>query len=205
MVQSNKRFLQMGCAMLAGMGMLATCLLIGVVVYILANNVLTVGSEFTTAVSLAYDVIYETKAADVNSIQPVQSQTIGNLTVVVVQYEVEGTTAVTHVLTRQEGRQYLVESADRLGGTAVPGLVVEVWHHPNRLDSELLVYGRVEDDAIERIQLHWSMGYQPDVPVVDGTFLFFQSWSPVDGLPQLDELVAYDAAGSRVLHIPVMP
>lgn len=187
---------------LLALGAVAACLIVSLVVYFLVSEPLTVGPTFTTAEALAYDVVYESVAGAATDIRTVQSQTVADLTAVVVQYEHDGRVTVRHVLTRAEGRQYLVEPSERLAGTAVPGsIMVEVWQHDNRLDSEVLVYGRVEDESIERVALVWSTGYKVETAVVEGTFLFFQSWSPVDGGPKLEQVIGYDKTGAMVLQL----
>ncbi|MCI0574985.1 MAG: hypothetical protein L0332_29985, partial [Chloroflexi bacterium] len=107
--------------------------------------------SFTTAETLAYDVVYETAGADAGTIQTIQSQAAGALHAVLVRYETDGQPQVRLVLARDTGREFLVANGTAGPNAANAALDAAVFLHPNSLDSEVAVYGRLLDPAIQRV------------------------------------------------------
>jgi hypothetical protein len=166
---------------------------------------LAVGPTFTTAESLAYDVVYETAGADAGSIGHLQTQTAGKRHAVLMGYLVNGEPEIRLVLARDNGREFFVENGQPGPAAADQHLTADVVLHPNAADAEVAVYGRLLDPVVGRVAITWSNGFQTDAILSEGSYLHFQSWSPVDGSPEPTAITAYDAAGHILSQLPLSP
>jgi hypothetical protein len=164
-----------------------------------------VGPSFSSAEALAYDVIYETAYPDVDpgTIHTVQEQQAGNggqLHAVLMQYQLadEPSPRYQLLLARDNGREFFYENADRGPSAADDNLSADVLLHANSFDTEVVVYGVLHNPAITRVVLAWENGWEAEAAVTEGTFLWFQSWSPVDGPPEPVRVTGYAGDGTAV-------
>lgn len=161
----------------------------------------SIGPTFTTAESLAYDVVYETAGADPGTIRTVQSQQAGReneLHAVLVVYQVAGVSQTRLILARDNGREFFVENFTPGPAASDDQLSIQTALHPNTVDSEIAIYGRFSNPAITRIMIIWSNGLELATTIVEDTFLHFQSWSPVDETAVPYQIKAYDTEGSLI-------
>ena len=177
----------------------------------------TVGPTFTSPEALAYDLVYETtySVALPDSIQPLLSQsTDGD----------ETYTAVLTTYDTAEGQQsrLVVARANVLGRDSVEYFVQNMtlgttWQnddftaqtafYEHGLDTETAVYGQVTNPDVAAIQITWE-NWQDEAQLAyaeDGTpiaYLWFQTWSPVDGSPQPVAVTAVDIDGNIIRSLP---
>jgi hypothetical protein len=164
----------------------------------LSNMPISVGPTFTTAESLAYDVVYETAGADASSIEPLQTQTAGMLHAVLVGYEIDGEANVRLIVARDNGREFFVETMQAGAEASDEHLTAVFQRHHNGLESEVAIYGRLLNPSISRVTITWPSGYQRDAILSQGSYLLFQGWSVADGSIEPSTVTGYDAAGHIV-------
>jgi hypothetical protein len=172
----------------------------------------SIGPTFSSAEALAYDILYETHYPDVDpaSIRAVQEQKIesrDNLHAVLMHYQLAGEPAPQYrlLLARDNGREFFYEHAETGPAAEDENLNAASFIHENPLDSDVVVYGVVQNPAITRVVITWPNGWAQEAVVKEGTFLWFQSWSPVDGSPEPAQVTAYDEAGTAVSTLTLHP
>lgn len=168
----------------------------------------SIGPTFTTAESLGYNVIYDTEfpAVDPATIRAVQQQTAGaedELHFVLMGYETAGERRLRPLLARWNGREFFVEPMQPGPTASGDHFDAAVLLHPNERDTEVGVYGRLYNPAIQRVTLTWPNGRQQDAAIAEDTYLWFQSWSPVDGSPIPTSVTAYTATGEAIDSLPL--
>lgn len=192
-------------------GMLLLCACVGVAglvmagLYAFAPALAGVGPSFSSAEALAYDIIYETAYPDVlpGTIHAVQEQQAGadlRLHAVLMTYRLaeEAEPHYQLLLARDNGREFLYENAVPGPSAQDANLSANVLLHENAFDTDVVVYGVLHNPGIERVVITWENGWEDEAALAEGTFLWFQSWSPVDGAPAPVRVTGYGGDGTAV-------
>lgn len=210
--KNNQKWLLIG-GMLFGLGCCGVVVILALVIFGVgifiptASRSVSIGPTFTTAESLAYDVIYEGTFPDakIETIRPFLTATEGDLTAVLSTFELtDSNEPEMHLLiARFNGREHFVAPSGAGPSGQNSQLTVDTLYHPNPKErgAELAVYGRVLDPTITQIRITWPNGWSDTVDVVDNAYLWFQAWSPVDGDSDPAMVEGLDANGEVVTAV----